>query len=450
MSAERIKEWILLVGSVVVTVALATGLIGWFAPRLLGLPTDLQLVSVGKAVPSFYEGVFRREDYASRDYLLNDPYTRVRAKPLFPETAGMGPNDILGFRNRGIPNVADIVCIGDSQTYGNNVSLEQNWPSRLLVSIEDKRPILYNASTGGWGGVQYLDVFSNITLLRPRVVVVAFYSGNDSLESFTLAYGSERWASLRLDPELSAGDAPSVAFPPSEDDLWRVEFDDGAATVLTPALRLSANQDHPAVRAGYAIMAEVARQMSVQAAGLGIHVIYTIIPTKELAYAPRLSAAGFEGPPAFAELVEREQRNIAGLGEKLARLESSTYVDVVQPLQDAAMGGVPLYPANHNGHPVAGGYQVIGQTLAAAVDVWLPDRVSGLVAISAGGRGAHLALVTRDGVSLFDSVRVAEANGWSLDQIRVVPPRDVATLPRRAVIEEVDPNRFGPGALAAR
>ncbi len=81
---------------------------------------------------------------------------------------------------------ADIVTIGDSQTFGNNASLENNWPSRLRSELADKRPVLYSMAAGGWGAVRYLDIFMNATVLQPRVVV-AFSTGNDPLDSFQVA-----------------------------------------------------------------------------------------------------------------------------------------------------------------------------------------------------------------------------------------------------------------------
>ena len=124
------KEWLLALGVTVVTVAIALGLIRLFAPQLLAVSRDLELVRASKEAPPFFDNVFRREDYEAQDFIIQDPYVK-RAKPLVPEEFGMGPHDILGFRNRAIPNLADVVTIGDSQTYGNNALLADNWPSRM-------------------------------------------------------------------------------------------------------------------------------------------------------------------------------------------------------------------------------------------------------------------------------------------------------------------------------
>ena len=115
------KEWLLAFSTVLVTLLVALGIVRWMAPQLLGIPADLQLVRVSTEVPPFFEGVFREEDYDSRNFIIPDPYLK-RAKPLYPEGRGIGPHDILGFRNRHIPHASALVTIGDSQTYGTTPS----------------------------------------------------------------------------------------------------------------------------------------------------------------------------------------------------------------------------------------------------------------------------------------------------------------------------------------
>src|SRR5262245_13635308 len=39
-----------------------------------------------------------------------------------------GGFDAWGFRNRSVPEAADIVAIGDSHTYGNTATMEDSWP----------------------------------------------------------------------------------------------------------------------------------------------------------------------------------------------------------------------------------------------------------------------------------------------------------------------------------
>jgi len=156
------KEWLLLAGSVVVTLGLALLGIRWFAPQLLGITPDLRLVQVSDKVPPFYEAVFP-EGVTVGDYgMIDDPYVGRRPAPLLLEDSTIiTPRDVLGFRNRFVPVVADVVTLGDSQTSGNGVPPELNWPSLLERHIKFPGLITYNAGVDGWGAMQYLYILEN-------------------------------------------------------------------------------------------------------------------------------------------------------------------------------------------------------------------------------------------------------------------------------------------------
>ncbi|MEE9606262.1 MAG: GDSL-type esterase/lipase family protein [Myxococcota bacterium] len=366
------KEWLLLAGSVTVTVALALVLIRGLAPGLLGVPIDLQVVRVDEEVVPFYENVFRDGDPEDSELLLADPYLGVRARPLVRSRGRVGPNDILGFRNLSVPNSPDVIAIGDSQTYGNNVPLEANWPSRLMRSLAHKNAVVYSMATGGWGAVQYLDMFDKAVAFRPKLVIVAFYTGNDPRESFRVAYSIEKWAWLRPDPELSLADRPAVKYPPPPEERWRPVLPDGTRMAFTPRLRLASNEDHPTVDAGWAIMAAVAERIGARARAEGIRTLFTVLPTKETAYAKRLQRDGVTLDPVYAELVRQERARLETLAEVLKGLEGSVYVDVVAPLQRAVRDGLRAYPKGDDGHPTAAGHAAIAHVLAQAVEPLLP------------------------------------------------------------------------------
>jgi len=342
-----------------------------------------------------------------------------------------------------VPNVADVVVIGDSQTYGNNAVLAENWPSQLETLLSPKNANVYAMAAGGWCGIQYADMFLKSVALRPRVVVVAFYSGNDPLECFSLAYGSPQWEFLRPDGSLSSDDAPGVVFPSPPELQWKVDFPDGQSTVLTPDLRLASNTDEPAARAGWAIMEETARRIASAAREFGIAVVFTVIPTKELAYAKRIAAAGLEPRPAYADLVRSERRNIDAFLAALRNIEGIDVVDVTEPLQEASMQPVPLYPKNENGHPSASGYRVIAEAIGPHVLRRLADPIRGLKLLAVGAENVP-ALVAKEGAWLFTSDQSLEANGWKIGDAERVSGLDLQRVPIAGVVRSVNRDRFGP------
>lgn len=445
------KEWLLLAATVAVTLALALGGIRLLAPQLLGgdVPVDRRVVQAADEVPPFFDLVLNPADLTPDQSLINDPYVGHRRAVMVPEnTEYNAPFDLLGFRNRSVPVVADVVALGDSQTVGTSTVFDQSWPRHLEQALAARQASVYNMSVGGWGAVQYLYMFDKAAMFRPRVVVVAFYTGNDPVDSLHMAYSFEPWKSLRGAPEKPK--AAPLAWPPDPADTWAVRFADGVTTGFAARTRLSANdRDYPGTLEGYRIMAEVARRIDARAVELGIAVIYTIIPTKELAHAAKLRAEGIAPPPDFVRLVQHETQNIAELSAALSTLPHGRYVDVASLLQRAALGPVPLYPANENGHPLAAGYRVIALALAPHVQAQLPPPLADGVALWADPEqpgGGKVYLVRDGGARLFNSQEVFLKNGWKWqpETFRPVTLRDLAALRNLGLIETVDPAAYGP------
>ncbi|MGI0118865.1 hypothetical protein [Zooshikella sp. RANM57] len=378
---EKLKEYTAIGLITLLLLAVALLILRYLAPGLLGKGTDLQLVQIDKKVPPFFDNIFREEDIKSVDFLIQDPVFKVRAKPLLPDMSGMGPHDILGFRNFGVPNQAEIVIVGDSQTYGNNAPIIYNWPHIFnnFLEFNKKYVTQYAMATGGWGAIQYFEAARNASVFQPLILVVAFYTGNDPLESFSLAYGSDLWARYRLDTHLSSSDAPVVEFPEPKKYQWPVSFSDGVSTIFTPKLRGENNLKSPVVDVGYKIMLQVAKDIRSILKPLNIQVIYTIIPTKELVYKNKINTEKkLDVPEHYKRLITDEEARIKWFSKELSELgDGSMYVDIVDPFQKAALSRVMLYPKNENGHPVLSGYSVIAQTIADTVAKALPEFIQG-------------------------------------------------------------------------
>lgn len=441
------KNALLLLVNLVVTVAAAFAIVRWIAPTAVERPIDLQVVQLDEKAPPFYEGVF-----ASDGRVKNDPLTLTRMRRFVPENVEYGgPFDALGFRNRAVPIVADVVALGDSQTVGRNATLDWSWPALLAEKLPVKQPLVYNMASGGWGPVQYLYMAEKALAFQPRVLVVAFYTGNDAFDAIKVAYNLDAWKSLRGLPQKPA-DPPPGNWPPRAGDLWTIHV--GAYdTVLTPRARLVANdRSLPSTIEGYRIMAEVARRITARSAKDGVKVVFTIIPTKELVYAELLRRDGVEEPPDYRRLVADETASIGELASALREIPGATYVDLVAPLQQAALDGEPLYPPGQNGHPIGPGYAAIARTLAPAVDQLLPAPPgNGLVRVAATtDDGEFFGLVLDGGLWRFPDGAAAEQNGWGLAKAVPVTRRDVARLVERGTVPGPDPTTFGPGAVDAR
>lgn len=445
------KDFILLIVSIILTLGIAFAGVRLFFPQLLNISPDLQLVKVDKKVPPFFENIFRKEDFFSEKYLINDPVTGVRAKPLYPNTGGMGPNDLLGFRNRSIPNSADIVVIGDSQTYGNNAAIDKNWPGTMISALKPNNITLYNMSVGGWSAPQYFNMLGNAMVLKPKVIVIAFYSGNDPMESFIQVYGNPIWKNLIPDHSLTRKDVPKAEFPPPKKKQWLVLFKDGVKTVFTPSIRLVSNQDHPAVHAGYQIMADISKQVAHLLQGRKVKVFFTIIPTKELVYEQKIKSDGLELPDDYRLLIAREKANIEWLVGKIKAIPLVGYIDVVHALQNSAMRKIQLYPPDDNGHPFAAGYGIIGRKIAEIIRPVLPikeievlSETRELLSVEVGPGQYKFLLRKNNGIYYFSSIEAIEKNGWPPGETETITQDGLSNFPVLGVINTANPSLYGP------
>ena len=123
-----------------------------------------------------------------------------RPNPALPD------HDASGFRNPLVLEQADIVVMGDSQTYGHSVSRMNAWPTLLSDEIGVST---YNMAFSGWGPVQYYLVADEALALNPRLLVVGLYAGNDFVDAYRYQ---------RLVPELRAGSAQDLEFFKSYDE----------------------------------------------------------------------------------------------------------------------------------------------------------------------------------------------------------------------------------------
>lgn len=132
----------------------------------------------------------------SVDRLLGSPWVepaipdaRLRHRPN-PDFPG---HDARGFRNPEALDRAEIVALGDSQTYGTGVPPEAAWPRRLAAATSRT---VYNFAYGGYGPAHALLLWDEAMALEPRIVVEAFYLGNDLYDCFDLVYNLEQLPAL--------------------------------------------------------------------------------------------------------------------------------------------------------------------------------------------------------------------------------------------------------------
>ncbi len=329
---------------------------------------------------------------------------------------GAPGHDERGYRNRSALSHADVVALGDSQTWGVNVPLEQAWPQQLGRLTGQS---VYNVSQGGFGTLHYSALFDLARKLQPRIAVVAVYLGNDLYDSYRLAYQHDHWASLRLDlpglerdtlePRASAlwneHEVEQARYGRDDPSLWgewlqghtaigrlleragllrtdvwhnaaaawaRNHPDHGSVceqpvrTVLTTAYRLVAlDASDIRIREGARLSLWALESIERDAAMAGIRLLVVVIPTKERVHA-EVMARGQPLSPTHARLVvEEDARRLELLSHFHAR--GVEFLDVLPELGQAVERGVAVYPTTAESHPNQAGYEVIARATAAAI-----------------------------------------------------------------------------------
>jgi lysophospholipase L1-like esterase len=336
---------------------------------------------------------------------LDDPILGVRIEP---RVAG---HDALGFRNHSVPARADIVVIGDSVTYGVSATSQASWPKQLGAILGEE---VYNMGLLGYGPLQYLHLAqSTAKTLRPRLMIVGFYFGNDLMDAYYLAHGRAHWHAWRVSSRAEEGTTAfdiagqaerrkrfadlrewlsrnSVLYsllrvtlfarlagreqeelarrsPRDQRMLWSDPVNPAVRTIFTPRLRLSAvDLSIAAVREGMAISRKALGALKVETERQGVPLLIVLLPTKERVYCGHLRASGAQLPEAFVELCAAEARTSGELAEFL-RERGIAYVDAAPALEARVRQRVPIYPTDTDGHPQAGGYRAIAEEVAAAV-----------------------------------------------------------------------------------
>lgn len=339
--------------------------------------------------------------------LVRDPILGKRIQPL---TTG---HDALGFRNSNVPSHAEVVAIGDSNTYGVGVPLEGSWPHQLGMLLVDS---VYNMGLGGFGPLQYLHLAQVIAKpMTPRVWVVGFYFGNDLMDAYYVAHGTPHWKDWRLSVRSSGTttefDEAGMAEPkkrfaslrnwlsrhsllysvlratvlqrlaslereqmlsqstPDVQWAWSDPAKASVRTVFTPKVRLAAvDIENAPVLEGLQISKRAMAAIKSEADLNGVKLIVVLIPTKERAYCAQLMVSAARLPLSHARLCEAETKTKAEFMQTLEKHGIHT-IDATAALEAKIAQHVQLYSVDSDSHLQTAGYGVVAQLVADVIRV---------------------------------------------------------------------------------
>lgn len=338
------------------------------------------------------------------DYLAPERmYDEILGMVIVPESAG---HDSWGFRNKFIPEAADIVTIGDSHTYGFNVSANDSWPKKLEQLCSDR---VYSLALGGYGPAQYHYLMENKALkLNPQLIIVGFYFGNDLADAYKSIYNKTYWKHMRnpdisirlessLDKKSTGGresrkfveplrvwlGGHSVFFRLLSFHLFdkirlletkimlkengKVTFikqpEFGVNTIINPYIQSDLlNLDDYRIKEGLRITLELFNQMNTVCSEKGIDFLVLMIPTKESIYAEYIENNRNLANSESIDLLLMNERKANGIMKTFFQEHNLDYLDVLTPLSKSSREK-QIFFSNDDTHPNRLGYEVIAEAI---------------------------------------------------------------------------------------
>jgi hypothetical protein len=357
---------------------------------------NLSLVAVSLVLSTLAAELVIRSARDPIDYLLPE---LISDDFLFHRVEGYtGGHDAWGFRNPRKPDTADIVCIGDSMTYGISAMAHDSWPA-VLGRIRSTS--VYNMSLGGYGPIQYLYLMrTKAVQLHPKIVIVGFYFGNDFFDVYNEVRFNKNWSAVYGKLGDYSDKPPGFGLPSSGKFLgglrdWLSKHSVLYALVTRASLfdfvrrrEIAAGNDaniityhdykhneifnlnntvrfldmaDPRIKSAMEITKQVMLDMNRLAEKEKFRLIVALIPTKERVYGKILDHAGyFAKYPQLAYMVHQEDL----ARDEIARFLHEANIEIVDlfPELESEINNHDAYSLT-DPHPNKDGYHVIAETI---------------------------------------------------------------------------------------
>ncbi|HEX6983567.1 MAG TPA: hypothetical protein VF181_12480 [Balneolaceae bacterium] len=322
--------------------------------------------------------------------------------------------DKWGFRNYYVPDTADVVTIGDSQTFGNNATTEGSWP-KVLGQITDQK--VYNLSLGSYNPVQYYYLLKTKALkLDPERVIVGFYLGNDLMGAYQMAYYREYWHHLRDSTLVNNIDRSGEniidsyiqADPVQPDEqflghlraylshnsilyrltvhgpvlgylkrkverIFKASQSEEFTRLILPEKNINEgfrpvhrgikmDMDNIRIREGMRISLHLLNKMNKICEQNGIKFNVVFLPSKALVFAEYLTFATEVNNYVAVQNLLSNERELLEISKAFFDAHQISYLSPVPALREQ-IGKAKIYPANYDDHPTPYGYSVIAQSI---------------------------------------------------------------------------------------
>lgn len=346
--------------------------------------------------------------------ILPDQKLAHRPSPHYPE------HDSKGFRNETVPSPGEpfIVALGDSQTYGAGVPRDSAWPQQLekLSGLNT-----YNMAYGGYGPVHSMFLIEEALEMRPKIILEAFYTGNDLYDSYFHVYEKGHFPELKSTNEnlllalrkLKESKSMSKSLHQEKRIAQNMEqikfgglrsfiseysniygllravkrfmnielrdweyyrqsalqtpestmpFERGPIkTVFSFGFRsIGVDLQNPTIKEGLRISLEAIRRLHSTAKKNGVAFLALLIPTKESVFKDAVLQQNKNAPEKFIKLVENEEQLIRE-SESFFKTHQVPFQSCLPHLRASVRNGQQPFPMSWDGHLNHTGQQVLAE-----------------------------------------------------------------------------------------
>ncbi len=346
--------------------------------------------------------------------ILPDNKLGHRPSPHYPE------HDSKGFRNEAVPSPGEafVVALGDSQTYGAGVSRNSAWPQQLEKLSGWKT---YNMAYGGYGPVHSLFLLEEALEMRPKIIVEAFYAGNDLYDSYFHVYEGGHFPQLKSTDkallqalkELKESNSLSKSLKQETriaQNMKQIEFGNfrsfiseysnlygllravkrflnielrdwdyyrqsamqtpqstmpfergSIKTVFSFGFRfIGVDLQNPIIKEGMRIYLESIRRLHATAKENGVAFLALLIPTKESVFKDAILKQNKDLPEKFLQLVKNEEEIIRE-SERFFKTHQVPFRSCLPPLRASVQNDEQPFPMSWDGHLNQTGQRVLAE-----------------------------------------------------------------------------------------
>lgn len=313
-------------------------------------------------------------------------------KLVYRISPDMGDIDENGFRNPGTFETVDMVTIGDSHTFGFNVSSENSWPRQLATM---SNMTVYNFGVAGYGSLQYHYLIDEAIKLKPKHIILGLFPANDLYDACklidTLPYWNQWAREHHYDTDACVGSRKSGTQVGTSGPLeflventatgslvayvWKLASErlnlgiegeavfishESSPTIITHKRIDNHNRymdlERNAISLGLDIFETFIKDAKVKSDLNDIVLSILIIPSKERVYYGYLTQQGYQLPDNYHQLVDNEN----GLIDRFSLMFDElgiNYVDAMPYVLRELDSTKHVYPNTGDGHPLAPGYK---------------------------------------------------------------------------------------------